>query len=172
MSTKSITRINRGAGGHWVGDGFPVNTMFSYGNQGAEISPFLMLDYAGPADFEPAERQRGVGQHPHRGFETVTVVYQGEVEHKDNAGNAGKIGPGDVQWMTAARGILHEEFHGKEFTQTGGTLEMIQLWVNLPAKDKMAEPRYQEIVANDIPVIELPDGAGRLRLIAGDYQSI
>lgn len=109
-----------------------------------------------------------MGQHPHRGFETVTVVYQGEVEHKDNAGNAGKIGSGDVQWMTAARGILHEEFHGKEFTQSGGTLEMIQLWVNLPAKDKMSDPCYQEVASKDIPVLELPND-GTLRLIAGDY---
>lgn len=169
MSTKNIIRTIRSNGGHWVGDGFPVNTMFSYNTHGTEISPFLMLDYAGPAEFEPANKQRGVGQHPHRGFETVTVVYQGEVEHKDNAGNAGKIGPGDVQWMTAARGILHEEFHGKAFTQNGGTLEMIQLWVNLPAKDKMSDPRYQGIVASDIPVVDLPGNAGSLRVIAGNY---
>lgn len=169
MSTKRIIRINRSNGGHWVGDGFPVNTLFSYDTQGADISPFLLLDYAGPAEFEPAERPRGVGQHPHRGFETVTIVYQGEVEHKDNAGNAGKIGPGDVQWMTAARGILHEEFHSQAFTQSGGTLEMIQLWVNLPAKDKMSAPRYQEIMSGDIPVVELAEGAGSLRLIAGHY---
>ena len=121
MKIKQLARINRGTGAHWVGDGFPVNTLLSYQTQGADISPFLLLDYAGPAKFEPSDRPRGVGQHPHRGFETVTIVYQGEVEHKDNAGNAGKIGPGDVQWMTAARGILHEEMHGRDFTRKGGT---------------------------------------------------
>ena len=169
MAEKKIIRIKRNNGGHWVGDGFPVTTLFSYFEEGAEISPFLLLDYAGPADFEPSDRPRGVEKHPHRGFETVTIVYQGEVEHKDNAGNAGKIGPGDVQWMTAARGILHEEMHGAEFTRNGGTLEMIQLWVNLPAKDKMRAPGYQEIVSSKIPVVNLPDGAGTLRLIAGAY---
>lgn len=165
---KKITRIHRGTGGHWVGDGFPVNTLFSYFADGGEISPFLLLDYAGPAYFEPSKRPRGVETHPHRGFETVTIVIQGEVEHKDSAGNAGKIGPGDVQWMTAARGILHEEMHSREFTEKGGTLEMIQLWVNLPAKDKMSEPHYQEILSRSIPVLDLPDNAGTLRLIAGE----
>ena len=119
MKIKKIAKISRGTGTHWVGDGFPVNTLISYHTQGEDISPFLLLDYAGPAEFEPSDRPRGVGQHPHRGFETVTIVYQGEVEHKDNAGNAGKIGPGDVQWMTAARGILHEEMHGRDFTKEG-----------------------------------------------------
>ncbi len=169
MTNKKIMRVKRGTGGHWVGDGFPVSTMFSYFEDGADISPFLLLDYAGPAEFEPSDKPRGVEKHPHRGFETVTIVYQGEVEHKDSAGNAGKIGPGDVQWMTAASGILHEEMHGMDFTKKGGTLEMIQLWVNLPAKDKMTKPGYQEILSRDIPVVDLPDGAGRVRLIAGDY---
>ncbi|MCC6598528.1 MAG: pirin family protein [Alphaproteobacteria bacterium] len=172
MNTKNITRVNRGAGAHWVGDGFPVNTMFSYDTQGPEISPFLLLDYAGPANFEPADKPRGVEKHPHRGFETVTIVYQGEVEHSDSAGNSGKVGPGDVQWMTAARGIVHEEMHGRAFTQKGGTLEMIQLWVNLPAKDKMSDPRYQEILSDSIPVVDLPGGGGILRLIAGEYNGI
>lgn len=172
MTDKKMTRVKRSGGGHWVGDGFPVSTMFSYFEDGAEISPFLLLDYAGPADFEPADKPRGVEKHPHRGFETVTIVYQGEVEHKDNAGNAGKIGPGDVQWMTAARGILHEEMHGTEFTRNGGTLEMIQLWVNLPARDKMRDPGYQEILNRDIPVADLPDGAGHMRLIAGEYGGV
>lgn len=168
-SCKNIIRINRANGGHWVGDGFPVNTMFSYHDQGAEISPFLLLDYAGPADFTPSEKPRGVEQHPHRGFETVTIVYQGEVQHRDNAGNSGKIGPGDVQWMTAARGILHEEMHSHDFTRQGGTLEMIQLWVNLPAKDKMTAPRYQAIMNEDIPVASLPENGGTVRVIAGTY---
>lgn len=172
MRQKEITRINHGTGGHWVGDGFPVSTMLSYQTQESEISPFLLLDYAGPADFEASTRPRGVEQHPHRGFETVTIVFQGELEHSDNAGNAGKIGPGDVQWMTAARGILHEERHSQEFTETGGTLEMIQLWVNLPAKDKMSDPHYQEILNTDIPIVNLPGEAGFIRLIAGDYDEI
>lgn len=169
MKQRSIARINRATKSHWVGDGFPVTTLLSYDMDDADISPFLLLDYAGPAHFEPSHQPRGVGQHPHRGFETVTIVYQGEVEHRDNAGNSGKIGPGDVQWMTAARGIVHEEMHGQRFTQTGGTLEMIQLWVNLPAKDKMSAPRYQAILSSDIPVVNLPEDAGHLRLIAGAF---
>jgi len=116
---------------HWVGDGFPVRSLFSYGTLGQPASPFLLLDYAGPAVFGPAATPRGVGEHPHRGFETVTVVCQGEVEHRDSTGAGGLIGPGDVQWMTAGSGILHEEFHSQDFTRQGGTLEMVQLWVNL-----------------------------------------
>jgi hypothetical protein len=110
-----------------------------------------------------------VGEHPHRGFETVTIVYQGEVEHRDSTGKGGVIGPGDVQWMTAAAGILHEEFHSQAFARKGGTLEMIQLWVNLPAKDKNAKPGYQTLLARDIPAVALPDAAGTLRVIAGEY---
>ena len=154
---------------HWVGDGFPVRTMFSYDSMGKHISPFLLLDYAGPAEFTPTTERRGVGQHPHRGFETVTIVYKGEVEHRDSTGNGGVIGPGDVQWMTAASGILHEEFHSEAFARSGGALEMVQLWVNLPAKDKMSAPGYQAIVDQEIPDLALPDDAGRLRLIAGEF---
>ncbi len=154
---------------HWVGDGFPVRSLFSYGSHGAHLSPFLLLDYAGPANFPPARKPRGVGQHPHRGFETVTIVYQGEVEHRDSTGAGGLIGPGDVQWMTAAGGILHEEFHSQAFTERGGVLEMVQLWVNLPAKDKMAQPRYQTLVDAQIPAVALPDGAGQVRVIAGAF---
>ncbi|MBS7661687.1 pirin family protein [Pseudomonas lalucatii] len=154
---------------HWVGDGFPVRSLFSYDSLGQHISPFLLLDYAGPHDFAPTQRPRGVGQHPHRGFETVTIVYQGELEHRDSTGSGGLIGPGDVQWMTAASGILHEEFHSAAFTQQGGTLEMVQLWVNLPARDKRAAPGYQTILNQDIPLIPLADGAGSLRLIAGQF---
>lgn len=172
MTTRKIARINRGTGGHWVGDGFPVKTLFSYNSMGKEISPFLLLDYAGPAEFEPSTTPRGVGKHPHRGFETVTIVYQGEVEHKDTAGNSGKIGPGDVQWMTAARGVLHEEMHGHEFTRNGGTIEMVQLWVNLPARHKMSDPGYQAILNQDIPLVLLPDGAGSVRVIAGEYAGV
>ena len=155
---------------HWVGDGFPVRSIFSYDNLGREqLSPFLMLDYAAPRQFEPATQRRGVGEHPHRGFETVTIVYQGELEHRDSAGNGGRIGPGDVQWMTAASGVVHEEFHSEKFTRAGGSMEMMQLWVNLPAKDKMSPPRYQTLLENDIPSVSLPDGAGRLRVIAGEF---
>ena len=167
---KKVSGIYGNTRSHWVGDGFPVRTLFAYDSLGKQASPFLMLDYAGPAEFAPAATPRGVGQHPHRGFETVTIVYQGEVEHRDSTGNGGVIGPGDVQWMTAASGILHEEFHSAEFTRKGGTLEMVQLWVNLPAKDKMAIPGYQGILDRDIPLVSLPNGAGTVRVIAGDYQ--
>lgn len=162
---KTITTRHTNEQRHWVGDGFPVRSLISYHAQGSAISPFLLLDYAGPHVFEPAETPRGVGTHPHRGFETVTIVYDGEVEHRDSAGNGGIIGPGDVQWMTAAGGVLHEEFHSKGFTRAGGPFRMVQLWVNLPAKDKMAAPGYQSIVDADIPVVDL-DG-GRARIIAG-----
>lgn len=154
---------------HWVGDGFPVRSMFSYGDHGAELSPFLLLDHAGPAHFAPAQRPRGVGVHPHRGFETVTIVYAGEVAHRDSTGAGGLIGPGDVQWMTAAAGILHEEFHSPAFTRRGGELEMVQLWVNLPARSKMSPPGYQNILDAQIPAVALPDAAGRLRVIAGRF---
>lgn len=154
---------------HWVGDGFPVRTMLSHHDQGQHISPFIMLDYAGPATFEPTEHRRGVGAHPHKGFETVTVVYEGEVEHRDSTGAGGLIGPGDVQWMTAASGILHEEHHSPAFAAKGGNFEMVQLWVNLPAKDKSAEPGYQTLLNADIPTVDLPNGAGTLRVIAGDF---
>lgn len=157
---------------HWVGNGFPVRSLFSYDTLGQHVSPFLLLDYAGPAEFKPAgtpNEKRGVGRHPHRGFETVTIVYKGEVTHQDSTGSGGTIGPGDVQWMTAASGILHEEFHSPAFTQSGGPFEMVQLWVNLPAKDKMSTPHYQGIVDRQIPSVALPDGAGSVRVIAGDY---
>jgi redox-sensitive bicupin YhaK (pirin superfamily) len=128
-----------------------------------------LLDYAGPRDFRATDRPRGVGQHPHRGFETVTIVYQGEVEHRDSTGGGGKIGPGDVQWMTAGGGLLHEEFHSAEFTQSGGTFEVVQLWVNLPARDKMIRPGYQAIGRERIPAVQLAGGSGTLRIIAGEY---
>ena len=152
---------------HWVGDGFPVRNLFPSNGLQLEVSPFLMLDYAGPQYFTPTETRRGVGEHPHRGFETVTIAYQGSVGHRDSAGNAGVIHPGDVQWMTAASGVLHEELHDPAFSKTGGNFEMIQLWVNLPAKDKMTKPRYQGITKEQIPVIALP-GGGQIRVIAGE----
>jgi redox-sensitive bicupin YhaK (pirin superfamily) len=154
--------------GHWVGDGFPVRSLFSYNGLGQEVSPFLLLDYAGPHRFEPTSQRRGVGEHPHRGFETVTIVYDGEVEHRDSAGNGGVIGPGDVQWMTAAGGIIHEEYHSPDFAKTGGAFRMVQLWVNLPARDKMAPAAYQGIIAAQIPTVALPGEAGQARIIAGE----
>jgi quercetin 2,3-dioxygenase len=166
---KVVLGIHPAPKGHWVGDGFPVRSLFTYDGLGRNLSPFLLLDYAGPAQFAPAARPRGVGEHPHRGFETVTIVYQGEVAHRDSAGNAGLIGPGDVQWMTAASGILHEEFHSPAFTRAGGALEMAQLWVNLPAKHKMSAPKYQTLLNASIPQVSLPGGAGTLRVIAGAF---
>ncbi len=154
--------------GHWVGDGFPVRSLFSHATLGEDASPFLLLDYAGPLHFPPAEKPRGVGTHPHRGFETVTIVYQGEVDHRDSAGHGGRIGPGDVQWMTAASGVLHDEFHSPAFTRAGGVLEMVQLWVNLPAHAKMGAPAYQTLQDATIPHVALA-GGGTLRVIAGLY---
>lgn len=167
---KAILGIHRSPHAHWVGDGFPVRSLFTYDNLASKISPFLLLDYAGPHDFTPTSARRGVGQHPHRGFETVTIVYQGELEHRDSTGAGGLIGPGDVQWMTAANGIIHEEFHSPGFARTGGTLEMVQLWVNLPARDKRAAAGYQTLLAEDIPVVALDGEGGSLRVIAGDYR--
>ena len=166
---KKLTYIKRSTSGHWVGDGFPVRTLFSYNDLGEEISPFLLMDYAGPHHFEPTSQRRGVGAHPHRGFETVTIVYEGEVTHRDTTGAGGTIGTGDVQWMTAGSGLLHEEFHSEAYAQRGGPFEMIQLWVNLPAQDKMTAPAYQGITHDQIPQVPLPGGAGTVRVIAGRY---
>ncbi|MCM2354281.1 MAG: pirin family protein [Pseudobdellovibrio sp.] len=166
---KKILHVQRSDTPHWVGDGFPVRTIFHYQDLAKYMSPFLLMDYAGPAEFKPTEDRRGVGEHPHRGFETVTVVYSGEVEHRDSAGGGGVIKPGDVQWMTAASGLVHEERHGADFAKNGGLFEMVQLWVNLPAKDKMNKPRYQGIRDAQIPVIELQ--GGKVRVIAGDYSN-
>jgi len=154
---------------HWVGDGFNVRPIFANLAFTQAISPFLMFDYAAPREFAATEEKRGVGPHPHRGFETVTIAFQGEVEHGDSVGNRGVIGPGDVQWMTAASGIIHEEFLARDFLKRGGTLEMVQLWVNLPAKYKMIAPKYQPILSQDIPVIQLPDKSGTVRVIAGNF---
>ena len=170
---KKVLHVQDAPRQHWVGDGFPVRSLFSYQSHGKDMSPFLLLDFAGPADFGPASMPRGVGQHPHRGFETVTIVYDGEVAHRDSTGQGGVIGPGDVQWMTAGAGILHEEFHSPAFTEQGGKLRMLQLWVNLPAKDKSAPAGYQAIVDAQIPAVDVAgDGggsAGTVRVIAGNY---
>src|SRR6186997_696634 len=166
---KKLSFIQRNNQRHWVGNGFPVRSIFSYNERAADFSPFLLLDYAGPTTFPPTTERKGVGEHPHRGFETVTIVYSGEVEHRDSSGGGGKIGPGDVQWMTAAGGLVHEEFHGREFAKRGGVFEMVQLWVNLPAKDKLAPPGYQGILDREIPAVQLPDGRGTARVIAGEF---
>jgi redox-sensitive bicupin YhaK (pirin superfamily) len=169
---KKVIGIHGNPHQHWVGDGFPVRTLFSYDRLGPLVSPFLLLDFAGPAVFEPADTPRGVGQHPHRGFETVTIAYEGEVAHRDSTGQGGVIGPGDVQWMTAGGGILHEEFHSPAYTSRGGPFRMVQLWVNLPAKHKMTAPGYQSILSAEIPSVELPEGAGQARIIAGEFAGV
>ena len=162
---KNVLRIYRKPEGHWVGDGFPVHTVLDYQRQ-PELSPFLLLDHFGPAEFGPAEKPRGVGWHPHRCFENVTVLLEGEVEHEDTAGNGGRIGPGDVQWMTAGAGLLHKEFHSEAMTRSGGRFHGLQLWVNLPAKFKLTPPRYQTLTARDIPLV---DG---VRVIAGEFRGV
>lgn len=167
---KPVAAVHKAPAGHWVGDGFPVCTIFAYDNA-APVSPFLLMDYAGPYQFSPAEQRRGVGEHPHRGFETVTIVYSGEVDHRDSGGGGGRIGPGDVQWMTAGSGIVHEEMHSWDYTRSGGVFEAIQLWVNLPERLKMTAPRYQTLRATDILVVTLPEDAGSARVIAGEFGS-
>ncbi|MCF9045438.1 pirin family protein [Acinetobacter nectaris] len=166
---KKVIGVYRNNQKHWVGDGFHVSTLFSYDKLGQTLSPFLLLDYAAEQYVEPSVTQKGVGQHPHRGFETVTIAYQGEVTHKDSKGGGGTIKAGDVQWMTAGSGILHEEFHSKDFTEKGGNFEMIQLWVNLPAKEKMTLGHYQAITSENIPVVSLDEYGSFLRVIAGQY---
>jgi len=166
---KKLIRIHQSSGMHWVGNGFPVRSAFEYNGLGRELSPFLLLDYAAPYEFPPGNEKRGVGGHPHKGFETVTVAYQGELEHRDSSGGGGKIGAGDVQWMTAGNGIVHQEFHSQDFTRKGGTLQMVQLWVNLRAKDKIAKPRYQTLLKAQIPDVPLPEDAGTVRVIAGEF---
>ena len=167
---RSVESIHRSTTFHWVGDGFHVSTYFpSAGLPAERVSPFVLMDYGPPKEFTPLGRgKRGVGWHPHRGFETVTLAWEGAVAHRDNAGHAGVIGPGDVQWMTAGRGIFHEEYHEDRFTRAGGRMHMMQLWVNLPRKDKMAAPGYQPITTADIPRVAL-DG-GEVRVIAGAYE--
>ncbi|CAN5698615.1 pirin family protein [soil metagenome] len=163
---KNIVSVHRARAPHMVGDGLPVRNVFSYTDLGKrELSPFLMLDYGMPSQFKPTEEILGVGMHPHRGFETVTLAFQGRLQHRDTAGNHGEIGPGDVQWMTAGSGVLHEELHAPAFRKSGGTLQMLQLWVNLPAELKMTQPRYQTLENADIPIVEI--GAARVRVISG-----
>ncbi len=165
---KQLDFIHRSHGRYWVGDGFPVQSVFSYRDIAAAMSPFLLLDYAAPTHFPPTQRKLGVGPHPHRGFETVTLVYEGGISHRDSMGGGGSIAAGDVQWMTAAAGLLHEEYHSREYARVGGPFEMIQLWVNLPARDKMMAPAYQSISAARIPQFAWPQQAGVARIIAGE----
>ena len=171
---RNVKQIYRANSQHWVGDGFLVQPLFSHMGDDRGTNPFLMLDYAAPYEFSPNEARspRGVGQHPHKGFETVTIAYHGEVAHRDSSGGGGIIYEGDVQWMTAGSGIIHEEFHSENFSKKGGLFEMVQLWVNLPAKDKNTPPRYQHLAKAGIPVVEFPDEAGCLRLIAGEYKGV
>jgi quercetin 2,3-dioxygenase len=176
MTAKSIIRIDSAPPRHWVGDGFHVHSMFSYNQDAHLYSPFLMLDYGAPYRCEPRDvangaTPRGVGSHPHRGFETVTIAYSGEVAHRDSSGGGGIIGEGDVQWMTAGSGLVHDEFHSSAFSLAGGEMHMVQLWVNLPAKDKMTKPGYQAITQAAIPqaILDVASTrAGSVRLIAGE----
>lgn len=171
---RPISGIHRGAPFHWVGDGFRVTNYLPSGNNfGSKFSPFLLLDYHPPFDYPPTDNeQRGVGPHPHRGFETVTLAFAGGVAHHDSAGNAGVIGPGDVQWMTAGSGILHKEYHEKDFARLGGPLHMMQIWVNLPKVHKMSSPRYQAIVSTQMGCVDLPNKSGQVRVMAGEYMGV
>ena len=167
MTPKTLETVLPPARPHWVGDGFLVRPLFGPLAFTPAVSPFLMLDWAAPAHFPPSEVPRGVGPHPHRGFETVTIVYDGAVDHRDSAGHVDSIGAGDVQWMTAGSGVVHEEFHGRAVSASGGVVSMAQLWVNLPAAHKMTTPRYQPILSADIPVV--PIDGGTVRIIAGSW---
>jgi redox-sensitive bicupin YhaK (pirin superfamily) len=166
---RSVEGIHRSTGFHWVGNGFHVSTYFPSAKLPAErVSPFVLMDYGPAKEFSPLARgKRGVGWHPHRGFETVTLAWEGSVAHRDNAGHAGVIGPGDAQWMTAGAGIFHEEYHEDAFARRGGRMHMMQLWVNLPSKDKAASPAYQGLEAKQFPIVPLP--AGTVRVIAGEF---
>ncbi|MCC2643147.1 MAG: uncharacterized protein K0S45_3560 [Nitrospira sp.] len=172
LLTKELAGVYQAGSQHMVGDGFPVRNMIPGAGVEEQLSPFLLLDYLGPQQFPPTNRQLGVGEHPHRGFETVTIMYHGKVAHRDSTGSGGVIGPGDVQWMTAASGIVHEELHEKAFAERGGLLEGIQLWVNLPRAFKMSTPRYQTLVRDHIPTVDLGGGAGSLRVIAGAFGGV
>ena len=173
MANKEVDQILKGSAFHMVGDGFRVSNYFPNGNRlGNKISPFILLDYHPSFYYSPANHKRGVGVHPHRGFETVTLALEGYVAHNDSTGNSGIIGPGDVQWMTAASGVLHKEYHEENFSLSGGNMHMLQLWVNLPAAVKMSSPRYQAITAAQMGKYYLPDEMGTVHVIAGSYQGI
>lgn len=170
---RTIENIFQGPKPHMVGDGFRVSQYLPVGIKDIErLSPFLLLDYHAPYYYEPSSTRLGVGAHPHRGFETVTIAYDGKVEHHDNKGNHGIIGPGDVQWMTAASGIMHKEYHESEFSKNGGVLHMIQLWVNLPKDKKMIEPKYQTLLKENMGTFYLDDNYGEVSIIAGEFQGV
>ncbi len=170
---KKVANVHTAPAKHWVGNGFHVQSMFSYNDTDKNLDPFLLMDYNPPRHFDGGRKSdfRGVGEHPHRGFETVTIAYQGEVAHADSYGGGGTIGTGDVQWMTAGSGVMHEEFHSERFSREGGMFEMVQLWVNLPKAHKMTTPKYQAIKSADISVVQLGDNAGMARIIAGELSS-
>lgn len=170
---KKVANVYTAPAKHWVGNGFHVQSMFTYNDTDKNLDPFLMMDYNPPRHFDGGRKSdfRGVGEHPHRGFETVTIAYQGEVAHADSYGGGGTIGTGDVQWMTAGSGVMHEEFHSERFSREGGMFEMVQLWVNLPKAHKMTTPKYQAIKSADIPVVQLENNAGTARIIAGELAS-
>ena len=173
MKYRAIEKILPPPPPHMVGDGFRVHNFFPTEDiNNKRMSPFYMLDYNSKIDFSPSETPRGVGVHPHRGFETVTIAYKGKVAHHDSTGNKGIIGEGDVQWMTAASGVLHKEYHEKEFSKKGGAFQMVQLWVNLPAKDKMSTPKYQAITNEQIAKVDLPNDAGKIEVIAGEFENV
>lgn len=172
MTIKKVESIIAPPAPHMVGDGFRVHNFIPHLEELSRerMNPFILMDYNAKIEFSPRKDPRGVGVHPHRGFETVTIVYKGKVAHHDSRGNSGVIGPGDIQWMTAASGVLHKEYHEENFSQQGGEFHIVQLWINLPAKDKKTESNYQTIVNNQIPKVELPDNAGQIEVIAGNYQ--
>lgn len=172
MSIKKVENIITPPAPHMVGDGFRVHNFIPHFEELSRerMNPFILMDYNAKIEFSPRKDPRGVGVHPHRGFETVTIVYKGKVAHHDSRGNSGVIGPGDIQWMTAAHGVLHKEYHEEKFSQQGGEFHVVQLWINLPAKNKKAEPKYQSIENSRIPKVELPDNAGLVEVIAGNYQ--
>lgn len=174
MKTRTVELVASPPQPHWVGDGFRVHNFIpsGYHLEMERMTPFILLDYNAPYEFMPSDKPQGVGVHPHRGFETVTIAYQGKVEHHDSHGGGGIIGTGDVQWMTAASGILHKEYHEKEWSKKGGVFQMVQLWVNLPAKHKMSQPKYQAILNADIKRYVMDDNGSEMEIIAGEYKGV
>lgn len=172
MKTKTVELIASPREPHFVGDGFRVHNFIPSGFRldMHRMNPFIMLDYNSPYNFPPSDKPKGVGVHPHKGFETVTIAYKGKVAHQDSSGGGGVIGEGDVQWMTAANGVLHKEYHEEEWSKKGGEFQMVQLWVNLPAKDKKSNPKYQAIKNQDIARYNLPNNVGVIEVIAGEYK--
>src|SRR5690606_13548470 len=170
MKNRSIEKVTRPAAPHFVGDGFRVHNFIPGTSTMQRMDPFIMMAYNSKFTYPATDKPKGVGVHPHRGFETVTIAYKGRVEHADSSGGGGVIGEGDVQWMTAASGVLHKEFHETQWSKKGGEFQMVQLWVNLPAKDKMSTPKYQAIAKSQMAKVVLPNNAGEVEIIAGDYQ--